>query len=250
MNYPWNWSIYWQESPDGVHTYMDTLLAGLQWTIATAVSAWIMALIIGTVVGTVRTMPNKWLVRLSNVYIEIFRNIPLIVQMFLWYFVMPELVPSSVGNALKSMPNASFITAFLALGFFTSARVAIQVSTGINALPRGQQMAGTALGLTLAQTYRYVLLPMSFRIIIPALTNEFAAIIKNSSVALTIGLVELTAAAYSMREFTFQTFESLTAATIIYILVSALALFLARWLEHKTAVPGFIAASSNGAGGH
>ena len=250
MHYPWNWNIYWQESPDGVHTYMDTLLAGLQWTIATALTAWIMALIIGTVVGTVRTMPNKWLVRLSNAYIELFRNIPLIVQMFLWYFVMPELVPEILGNWLKSMPNASFITAFLALGFFTSARVAIQVSTGIEALPRGQRMAGTALGLTLPQTYRYVLLPMSFRIIIPALTNEFAAIIKNSSVALTIGLVELTAAAYSMREFTFQTFESLTAATIIYIIVSAFALFLARWLEHRTAVPGFIAASSNSAGGH
>lgn len=250
MHYPWNWSIYWQESPDGVHTYMDTLLAGLQWTVATAVSAWIMALIIGTVVGTVRTMPNKWLARLANTYIELFRNIPLIVQMFLWYFVMPELVPASVGSWLKALPNASFITAFLALGFFTSARVAIQVATGINALPRGQKMAGTALGLTLLQTYRYVLLPMSFRIIIPALTNEFAAIIKNSSVALTIGLVELTAAAYSMREFTFQTFESLTAATIIYILVSAVALLLARWLESKTAVPGFIAAGSSGAGGH
>ncbi|MEO8170682.1 MAG: ABC transporter permease subunit, partial [Oxalobacteraceae bacterium] len=160
MHYPWNWSIYWDLSPDGVHTYMDTLLAGLQWTIATALSAWIMALIIGTVIGTVRTMPNKWLVRLSNAYIELFRNIPLIVQMFLWYFVMPELVPEALGNWLKGLPNASFVTAFLALGFFTSARVAIQVSTGIDALPRGQRMAGTALGLTLPETYRYVLLPM------------------------------------------------------------------------------------------
>lgn len=248
MHYPWNWNIYWQESPDGVHTYMDTLLAGLQWTIATSVTAWIMALIIGTVIGTVRTMPNKWLVLLSNAYIELFRNIPLIVQMFLWYFVMPELVPESFGNWLKALPNASFITAFLALGFFTAARVAIQVSTGIEALPRGQRMAGTALGLTLPQTYRYVLLPMSFRIIIPALTNEFAAIIKNSSVALTIGLVELTAAAYSMREFTFQTFESLTAATIIYIMVSGFALFLAHWMERRTAIPGFSAASGNAGG--
>lgn len=248
MHYPWNWNIYWQESPDGVHTYMDTLLAGLQWTIATSVTAWIMALIIGTVIGTVRTMPNKWLVLLSNAYIELFRNIPLIVQMFLWYFVMPELVPESFGNWLKALPNASFITAFLALGFFTAARVAIQVSTGIEALPRGQKMAGTALGLTLPQTYRYVLLPMSFRIIIPALTNEFAAIIKNSSVALTIGLVELTAAAYSMREFTFQTFESLTAATLIYIIVSGFALFLAHWMERRTAIPGFTAASSNAGG--
>jgi glutamate/aspartate transport system permease protein len=229
---------------------MDTLLAGLKWTLATSISAWIMALVIGTIIGTIRTTPNKWAVRLSNLYIEIFRNVPLIVQMFLWYFVMPELVPAGLGNWLKSLPNASFITAFLALGFFTSARIAIQVSTGIQALPRGQQLAGTALGLTLPQTYRYVLLPMAFRIIIPAMTNEFAAIIKNSSVALTIGLVELTAAAYSMREFTFQTFESLTAATIIYIIVSGIALALARLMEHKTAVPGFIAPGNASAGGH
>jgi glutamate/aspartate transport system permease protein len=170
--------------------------------------------------------------------------------MFLWYFVMPELVPAAVGDWLKSLPEASFVTAFLALGFFTSSRVAVQVSTGINALPRGQRMAGAALGLTPVQTYRYVLLPMAFRIIIPALTNEFAAIIKNSSVALTIGLVELTAATYSMREFTFQTFESLTGATVIYIIISVIALMLARFLERVTAVPGYITTGSSSSGGH
>ncbi|AMP01840.1 amino ABC transporter, permease, 3-TM region, His/Glu/Gln/Arg/opine family domain protein [Collimonas arenae] len=250
MHYNWNWGIFWQESPDGVSTYMDTLLAGLKWTLALSISAWIMALIIGTVIGTIRTMPNKWAVRVANGYVELFRNIPLIVQMFLWYFVMPEIVPAGIGNWLKSLPNASFVTAFLALGFFTSSRIAVQVSAGINALPRGQKLAGTALGLTLPQTYRYVLLPMSFRIIIPSLTNEFAAIIKNSSVALTIGLVELTAATYSMREFTFQTFESLTGATVIYVIISGIALLLARWLEKAIAIPGFIASGSANTGGH
>ncbi|KAF3999639.1 amino acid ABC transporter permease [Glaciimonas immobilis] len=250
MHYNWNWNIFWQMSPDGVSTYMETLLVGLKWTLALSALAWIMALVIGTIVGTIRTMPNKWAVRIANGYVELFRNIPLLVQMFLWYYVMPELVPASLGGWLKSLPNASFITAFLALGFFTSSRVAVQVSAGIHALPRGQKLAGTALGLTLPQTYRFVLLPMAFRIIIPALTNEFAAIIKNSSVALTIGLVELTAATYSMREFTFQTFESLTGATVIYIIISSLALLLARYLEKKTAIPGFITSGSASTGGH
>lgn len=249
MHYNWNWGIFWEQSPDGI-PYIDTLLIGLKWTIATAVLAWIMALILGTVVGTIRTTQKPWAVRIANGYVELFRNIPLLVQMFLWYFVMPELVPAAVGDWLKSLPEASFITAFLALGFFTSSRVAVQVSTGINALPRGQRMAGAALGLTPVQTYRYVLLPMAFRIIIPALTNEFAAIIKNSSVALTIGLVELTAATYSMREFTFQTFESLTGATIIYIIISVIALLLARFLERVTAVPGYITTGSSSTGGH
>ncbi|MFJ9452671.1 MULTISPECIES: amino acid ABC transporter permease [unclassified Herbaspirillum] len=249
MHYNWNWGIFWEQSPDGI-PYIDTLLIGLKWTIATAVLAWIMALILGTVIGTIRTTQKPWAVKIANGYVELFRNIPLLVQMFLWYFVMPELVPAALGDWLKSLPQASFVTAFLALGFFTSSRVAVQVSTGINALPRGQRMAGAALGLTPVQTYRYVLLPMAFRIIIPALTNEFAAIIKNSSVALTIGLVELTAATYSMREFTFQTFESLTGATIIYIIISVIALLLARFLERVTAVPGYITTGSSSTGGH
>ncbi|WP_034299891.1 amino acid ABC transporter permease [Herbaspirillum sp. RV1423] len=249
MHYNWNWGIFWEQSPDGI-PYIDTLLIGLKWTIATAVLAWIMALILGTVIGTIRTTQKPWAVKIANGYVELFRNIPLLVQMFLWYFVMPELVPAALGDWLKSLPEASFITAFLALGFFTSSRVAVQVSTGINALPRGQRMAGAALGLTPVQTYRYVLLPMAFRIIIPALTNEFAAIIKNSSVALTIGLVELTAATYSMREFTFQTFESLTGATVIYIIISVIALLLARVLEKVTAVPGYITTGSSSTGGH
>lgn len=250
MNYNWNWNIFWEDAPDGAGTYFDSLVSGLMWTLATAVLAWIIALVLGALIGTLRTAPNKWVARIANAYVEMFRNIPLLVQMFLWYFVMPEMVPADMGNWLKALPNAPFITAVLSLGFFTSARVAVQVSTGINALPRGQRMAGTALGLTLPQTYRYVLLPMAFRIIIPSLTNEVAAIIKNSSVGLTIGLMELTASARSMQEFSFQVFEAFTAATLIYLVVSVIAILLSNLLEKFTAVPGFITSGSAKAGGH
>lgn len=250
MNYNWNWNIFWELSPDGSGTYMDSLLIGLKWTLATALIAWIMALVLGAFIGTVRTMPNKLAAKLANAYVELFRNIPLLVQMFLWYFVIPELLPQAIGDYIKSLPNSSFVTAVLALGFFTSARVAVQVSAGINALAGGQKNAGIALGLTLPQTYRYVLLPMAFRIIIPSLTSEFAAVIKNSSVALTIGLLELTAAARSMQEFSFQVFEAFTAATIIYLIVSIIAIMLAHFLERKTRVPGFISSGSSSTGGH
>lgn len=250
MNYNWNWNIFWEPSPDAVGTYMDTLLSGLYWTLATALSAWVMALILGAIVGTIRTMPNKLAVRIANGYVELFRNIPLLVQMFLWYFVMPELMPSGIGDWLKALPNAPFVTAVICLGFFTSARVAVQVSAGINALPRGQKMAGTALGLTLPQTYRYVLLPMAFRIVIPPLTSEFLNIIKNSAVALTIGLMELTARARSMQEFSFQVFEAFTAATILYVVVNVIVVNLMRFIEKKVAVPGFISSGSTGSGGH
>jgi glutamate/aspartate transport system permease protein len=249
MNYNWNWRIFWEASPEGVGTYLDTLWWGLLWTLQTALLAWVMALVLGAIIGTLRTMPNKWVVRLANGYVELFRNIPLLVQMFLWYFVLPELLPASIGNWLKSLPNAAFVTAVLSLGFFTSARVAVQVSAGIHSLPRGQTLAGTALGLTLPQTYRYVLLPMAFRIVIPPLTNEFLNVIKNSAVALTIGLMELTARARSMSEFSFQVFEAFTAATIIYIAVNVCVVFLMHRIEKRLAVPGFITSASS-SGGH
>ena len=180
--------------------------------------------------------------RLGNGYVELFRNIPLLVQMFLWFFVFPEFVPQDVGMWIKTMPPpwGSFVPAVLCLGFFTAARVAEQVRAGIGSLPRGQKMAGTALGLTLPQTYRYVLLPMAFRIILPPLTSEFMNIIKNSSVALTIGLVELTAAARAMSEYSFQVFEAFTAATILYLLTNAVVVFGMRWLEKRVSVPGFM----------
>jgi glutamate/aspartate transport system permease protein len=244
MNYHWNWGIFWELSPDASGTYFHTLLNGLQWTLATGITAWILALLLGATVGTVRTAPVRWAAALGDAYVELFRNIPLLVQMFLWFFVVPELLPKAWGTWLKQLPNSSFWTAVVALSFFTSARVAEQVRAGIQSLPRGQRMAGTALGLTLPQTYRYVLLPMAFRIILPPLTSEFLNIIKNSAVALTIGLVELTARARSMQEFSFQVFEAFTAATILYLVVNALVVLGMRWVEGRVAVPGYTGKSS------
>src|SRR5258707_15331147 len=240
MSYNWNWGIFFQLSPDGTYTYWQLLLFGTGWTLATALSAWTIALIMGSFIGVLRTTPSPWLVRLGNAYVELFRNIPLLVQMFLWYFVLPEVVPAAIGDWLKQLSNASFYTAVVALGFYTSARVAEQVRAGILSLARGQRMAALALGLTQPQAYIYVLLPMAYRIILPPLTSEFLNIIKNSAVALTIGLMELTARARAMQEFSFQVFEAFTAATIIYIVINIIVTFAMRYVEHRVAVPGLI----------
>jgi glutamate/aspartate transport system permease protein len=164
--------------------------------------------------------------------------------MFLWYFVLPEVVPRSVGIWLKQLHDASFYTAVVALGLYSSARVAEQVRAGILSLARGQRAAGLALGLTQAQTYRYVLLPMAYRIIMPPLTSEFLNTIKNSSVALTIGLLELTARARAMQEFSFQVFEAFTAATIIYIIINIIVTEGMRRLEGAIAIPGYLGAKA------
>ncbi len=240
MNYHWNWGIFWELSPDASGTFLQTLLYGLGWTLATGLTAWVFALLLGALVGTVRTTPVKWAVRLGDAYVELFRNIPLLVQMFLWFFVVPELLPRDIGLWVKQLPNASFITAVVALAFFTSARVAEQVKAGILSLSRGQAAAATALGLTLPQTYRHVLLPMAFRIILPPLTSEFLNVIKNSAVALTIGLMELTARARSMQEFSFQVFEAFTAATVIYLIVNMVVVVAMRGVERHVAVPGYV----------
>ena len=251
MNYHWDWRIFLAAEPGGTGTYIKYLVVGLGWTLATALAAWVIALAIGSVVGTLRTTPHKWVVRLGNAYVEIFRNVPLIVQMFLWFFVVPELLPKGLGDWVKQMPPpwGSYLPAVLCLGLYTSVRIAEQVKSGIGSLSRGQGMAGTALGLTLGENYRYVLLPQAFRIVLPPLTSEFMNVIKNSSVALTIGLLELTGRARAMQEFSFKVFEAFAAATVIYLLTNLVVVYGMRALERKVRVPGLIAASPT-AGGH
>jgi len=172
--------------------------------------------------------------------------------MFLWFFVVPEFLPRALGDWIKQMPPpwGSYVPAVLCLGIFTSVRVAEQVRAGINSLPRGQRLAGTAMGLTEAQTYRTVILPQAFRIILPPLTSEFMNVIKNSSVALTIGLLELTGRARSMQEFSFRVFEAFTAATVIYLLTNLVVVLAMRALERKVRVPGLIAAGNAPQPGH
>jgi glutamate/aspartate transport system permease protein len=252
MNYNWHWGVFGQMASDASGTWLNYLVTGLGWTLATALAAWAIALVVGAIVGTLRTTPLKWLVRAGNLYVEIFRNIPLIVQMFLWFFVLPELLPKGLGDAMKQMPPpwGSYLPAVLCLGIYTSVRVAEQVRAGIQSLPRGQGMAGTALGLTLPQTYRYVILPMALRIVLPPLTSEFMNIVKNSSIALTIGLLELTGRARAMQEFSFHVFEAFAAATMIYLLTNLVVVLGMRALERRLRVPGFIGSGTAQVAGH
>ena len=240
MNYHWNWHVFFEPSPNGTGDYLDMLLSGLEVTIVTALAAWVIALATGCVVGVMRTLPSKAANLFGFCYVEFFRNMPLLVQLFLWFFVLPELLPTAWGIWLKQLPNAPFYTAAIGTGLFMSARVAEQTRAGINSLPRGQRMAATALGLRTTQVYRYVLLPIAFRIILPPLTSEFLSTIKNTSVALTIGLIELTAEARAMQEFSFQVFEAFTAATVLYLLINIVVVLVMHFVERSVAIPGYI----------
>jgi glutamate/aspartate transport system permease protein len=232
-------SVLFEQSSDG-HTYFEWLLSGLGWTLSLAIIGWIFAFAIGVAVGIGRTVSNRFVALLSRLYVEIFRNIPVLVQMFLWYFVLPELLPTQMGNWVKQIPPpwGAFFPALIGLSLYTAARVAEQVRAGIEALPQGQREAAAALGLSVAKTYNLVLVPQALRLIIPSLTSEVMGIYKNTSVALTIGLLELTAQARAISDETFQTFTAFSAATIIYLVLALVAYQLMTWIDRAFKIPG------------
>ena len=240
MGYHWNWGVFASPVPSGETTYLGWMISGFETTLALSLSAWVVALLIGSAMGVFRTVPNRWLSGMAAVYVEVFRNVPLLVQLFIWYFVLPELLPTRMGEAYKGMNPLfqQFMAAFVCLGLFTGARVCEQVRSGINSLPRGQKFAGLALGLTLPQTYRYALLPMAFRIIVPPLTSEFLNIFKNSAVASTIGLLELAAQGRQLVDYTAQPYESFIAVTLTFMVLNAVIMSLMHKVEAKSRVPG------------
>lgn len=243
MNYNWNWGVFFQSTGIGSEIYLDWFVTGLGWTIAISLVGWLIALVLGSLLGVMRTVPNRLLATIATTYVEIFRNVPLLVQLFLWYFLVPDLLPEPLEMWFKQdlSPAASaYLSVVVCLGLFTAARVCEQVRTGIQALPKGQLNAGYALGFTLPQVYTTVLLPQAFRIIIPPLTSEFLNIFKNSSVASLIGLMELLAQTKQTAEFSANLFEAFTLATLIYFALNMSLMMIMRWIEKRVAVPGLI----------
>lgn len=236
-----NFGIFLETTADGDMLWWESLASGLKWTLATAALAWIIAFAIGSVVGVARTTSRPWLVRMGNAWVELFRNIPLLVQLFVWYFVVPGLVPAVKRWVITLDPTEhQFVTTVVCLGLFTSARIAEQVRAGIQSLSRGQRAAGYAIGLTELQTYRHVLLPMAYRIVIPPMTSETMNLIKNTAVAYSIGLVELFFRTREMGEMTFRYYEAFGAATIVYLVIAMTANRVMAWVERRVAVPGYV----------
>ncbi len=228
----WDWQVFLQDNGGG-QTYFNWMMSAWGWTLLVSGLSLIVALVVGSLVGILRTTPVKAFVWFGNAWTELFRNIPLLVQIFLWYHVIPSLF-----KPLQQVPD--FIAVVIALGFFTSARIAEQVRAGIQALPRGQRYAGLALGLTLPQVYRFVILPMAFRIVIPPLTSESMNIIKNSSVAFAVSITELTFFAMQAQEETSRGIEIYLAVTFLYFISAFAVNRVAAVIERKVQVPGMI----------
>lgn len=223
-------------------SYLDWLMQAWGWTLAVAGLGLTIALIVGAVMGTLRTLPDtgrgsRLLVRLATAWVELFRNIPVLVQVFLWYHVIPAFIVP-----LKLLPSYWLVS--IALGFYTSARIAEQVRAGIQSLPSGQRAAATALGLTTTQTYRYIILPMALRIVIPPLTSESMNAIKNSSVAFAVSVPELTLFAMQAQEETSRGVEIYLAVTVLYALSAFGVNRVMTLIEKRSRIPGFISPSN------
>lgn len=240
MQYSWDFLIFLKPSLTGEGAYAWVLARGLGWTVLLSLSAWVLALVLALVIGVARTLPQRGPQRCAAVFIHVFRNVPLLVQIFLWYYVVPELLPEPWGMALKGMDPTlnQFLTLVVGLGLYTAAKAAELLRAGIQSLPPGQLAAAQAMGLTLTQSYRCVLLPQALRVILPPLSSDFLNVFKNSAVALTIGLLELTGRSRQMSEFSAHPFETFLAATLVYMAISACVVTGMRRLERRFAIPG------------
>ena len=231
MSIDWNWGIFLQQAPFGNTTYLGWLWSGFQVTVALSITAWIIAFLVGSLFGILRTVPNRFLSSIGTLYVELFRNVPLIVQFFTWYLVIPELLPEDLGMWFKAEldPNVQFfVSSMLCLGLFTAARVCEQVRAAIQSLPRGQKNAALAMGLTLPQAYRYVLLPNAYRVIVPPMTSEM----------MNLGLVDMAAQAGKLLDYSAHAWESFTAITLAYVLINAFIMLVMNLVERKVRLPG------------
>lgn len=243
MDYSWNWSVLFSDTGIGTETYLSWIITGLGWLFAITITAWIIAMVIGTTLGIMRTLPNRWARRIATTYVTIFRNVPLLVQLFLWYYVLPTLMPIPMQDwwyQSLSPETSAYISAAIGLGLFTAARLCEQVRTGIESLPKGQANAAYAMGFSLPQVYKIVLLPQAFRMILPPLSSELTNCFKNASIASLVGAAELITQIKTASEYTQNTFEFLTYATVLYLIINLLLIFGMNALEKKLRIPGLL----------
>ncbi|WP_109441420.1 amino acid ABC transporter permease [Acinetobacter haemolyticus] len=243
MTYSWNWGVLWQSTGVGDTTYLNWVVTGLGWLVVIAVVAWTIAMLLGSILGIMRTLPNKTARAIGTAYVTVFRNVPLLIQLFIWFYVFPNFLPAPIKNWWMSDLGANttaLISASIGLGLFTAARVCEQVRTGIEALPQGQINAGYAMGFSTAQLYRYVILPQSFRTILPPLSSELTNCVKNTSVASLVGVAEIISQMKTISEYTQNTIEIYTIVTIIFIVINICLISAMNLLEKRLRIPGLI----------
>lgn len=241
MNYSWNWNVLWQNTGVGESIYLNWIITGIGWLLLITLIAWSIALILGSILGIMRTLPHTAARSIATAYVTLFRNVPLLIQLFIWFYVVPNFLPETIKtwwmNDLGANTTA-LISASIGLGLFTAARVCEQVRTGIEALPRGQIHAGYAMGLSTAQLYQHIILPQSFRMILPPLSSELTNCVKNTAIASLVGVAELISQMKTISEYTQNTIEIYSYVTLIFIAINIVLIQAMNLLEKRLRIPG------------
>jgi polar amino acid transport system permease protein len=219
FGYNFDWSVLYEKNQTYGEVLGWHLIEGLKLTIKISLISSGIALALGTFFGLGRLSAFKPLKALSTFYVEFFRNTPLLVQLFFWYFAMPMALPESWQRVVFDL-NFEFWSATLGLAIYTSSFMAEVIRAGVQSIPGGLLEASYSSGLTYLQTLRKIILPLAFRNIIPPLGSEFLNNMKNSSLAMVIGVAELCWQSQQVESLTFKGFEATTAATVLYLILS------------------------------
>jgi glutamate/aspartate transport system permease protein len=234
LAYKFDWGVLWRQP------YGEWLLQGLWLTIQLGALAWIIALSLGILFGTLRSV-RSWPLRfIGALYVEIFRNVPFLVQLFFWFYAGPMLFGKTLQFKINAITGLNYWVAIFALGLYTASRVGEHVRAGFASIGHGQYEAVLSTGMTPFQMYRHVIIPHALRLIIPPLTTEFLTIFKNSAVAMTIGVAETTFMSYKIDEQTFHGLEATTGAMAIYLALGMAVVKLMNLIEARFRIPGLI----------
>jgi polar amino acid transport system permease protein len=215
FNYHFDWAIITSGQ------YFEWILSGVKVTLQLSVVSVALSFILGLLIAVMRMSNVKPILWFSHAYLEFFRNTPLLVQIFFWYFGSYKILPMVVNDWLNSM-NFEFAAAVIALTIYTSAFIAEDIRSGVRSIPKEQMEAARSSGFSYLKSMYYIILPQAVRLTIPPLINQFLNLMKNSSLAMTIGVAELTYQARQVESYTFKGFEAFTAATLVYLGLSLL----------------------------
>ncbi|WP_320008562.1 amino acid ABC transporter permease [Maridesulfovibrio sp.] len=213
MNYQFDWNLVLSGQ------YAQWIIDGVKITLQISAVSIVFTMLLGTAVAVMRMSKFKPLEWFSFAFVEFFRNTPLLIQIFFWYFGSYAILPEPVNEWLYDH-DFEFAAGVISLTVYTAAFVAEEIRAGINSIPKNQLEASRATGLSFLQAYRYVILPQAFRIIVPPLISQSLNLIKNSSLVMTIGVMDLTYMARQIESYTFHGFEAFTVATVIYLCIS------------------------------
>jgi polar amino acid transport system permease protein len=199
--------------------YRTMIITGIRITIEVAVLSWVLGMAMALLLLTIRLTPSRIAQRFVATYVAYHRNVPTLVQLMLWYFGISNLLPDAVQEWLTDHAGEA-IFAVIALGLCQAAYFSEDMRSGLRAIPPGQAEAARALGHSYTRSMRYVILPQAIRNAIPALVNHSVSLFKNTSLAMAIGVTELTHMVREIESRSFRTFEVYSVATVLYLVTS------------------------------